>query len=548
MPLVENSAAKSGDNLFRLRALVHAAIVLILLTAFGVSPAFAGSSHCDDDLVGDFDSGCESGEICGAASEACLPEGSGEEDGDHVTICHRPPGCPGNTRTITVGQCAVGNHLAHGDSLGACPECSNDDDCPGHGVCNPSSGVCQDPDGPCVDDSDCGGGQVCNTDTGTCQDPGGPCTDDTDCGGGQICNSDTGTCQDPDGPCTDDADCAGGQVCNTDSGTCQDPDGSCTDDADCGGAQVCNTDSGTCQDPDGSCTDDTDCGGAQVCNTDSGTCQDPNGPCSTDTDCAGIQVCNPESGNCQDPTDECATDADCDDGSFCNGSETCHAAMGCMAGTAPCDDSIECTVDGCDENADSCTYSPSDTNCDDGLYCNGVETCDAQTGCTSGDPVDCSYMGSMCGDGQCDEGMRGCWMQTKNEGASCAIAQDACVVDNICSAGACLALPFCDPQCQRCDLDSEGVSWCASLCGNPHGRGNDDISITDALYNLRASVDLEECNLCICDVNGDGKMTVVDTLLMLRFLVGLEAGFACPDSAHGVPATSTSTTTTTTLL
>ena len=54
---------------------------------------------------------------------------AGEEDGDHVTICHRPPGCPGNTRTITVGQCAVGNHLAHGDSLGACPECSNDDDC-----------------------------------------------------------------------------------------------------------------------------------------------------------------------------------------------------------------------------------------------------------------------------------------------------------------------------------------------------------------------------------------------------------------------------------
>jgi Cys-rich repeat protein len=480
MPLIDKDTATTSNASLRLPAFVHAAIVLMALAAFAASPAFAGPSHCDDDLVGDFDSGCESGEICGAVSEACLPEGSGEEDGEHVTLCHRPPGCPGNTRTITVGQCAVASHLAHGDTLGACPECSNDDDCPGHGVCNPSSGVCQDPDGPCVEDSDCGGGQVCNSDTGTCQDPGGPCADDTDCGGGQVCNSDTGTCQDPGGPCTDDSDCAGGQACNTDSGTCQ----------------------------------------------------DPNGPCSTDSECAGIQVCNPQTNTCQDPTDECATDADCDDGAFCNGSETCHAAMGCVAGTNPCDDAIACTVDGCDENADSCTYSPSDANCDDGLYCNGEETCDPQAGCTSGDPVDCSYMASMCGDGFCDENMRGCWMDTKNEGASCAVAQNACVVDNICSDGACLAVPFCNTQCERCDLDSEGVSWCASLCGNPHGRENDDVSITDALYNLRASVDLEECNLCICDVNGDGKMTVVDTLLMMRFLVGLEAGFVCPETAY----------------
>ena len=37
-----------------------------------------------------------------------------------VTICHIPPGNPGNAHTITVGAPAVSAHLAHGDTLGAC--------------------------------------------------------------------------------------------------------------------------------------------------------------------------------------------------------------------------------------------------------------------------------------------------------------------------------------------------------------------------------------------------------------------------------------------
>jgi hypothetical protein len=37
-----------------------------------------------------------------------------------LTICHIPPGNPGNAHTITVGLPAVKAHLAHGDKLGAC--------------------------------------------------------------------------------------------------------------------------------------------------------------------------------------------------------------------------------------------------------------------------------------------------------------------------------------------------------------------------------------------------------------------------------------------
>ncbi|HNB50581.1 MAG TPA: DUF5666 domain-containing protein [Anaerolineales bacterium] len=39
---------------------------------------------------------------------------------DKVTICHIPPGNPGNAHTITVGASAVDAHLAHGDHLGPC--------------------------------------------------------------------------------------------------------------------------------------------------------------------------------------------------------------------------------------------------------------------------------------------------------------------------------------------------------------------------------------------------------------------------------------------
>ena len=86
----------------------------------------------------------------------------------------------------------------------------------------------------------------------------------------------------------------------------------------------------------------------------------------------------------------CADDDECDDGLFCNGVETC-AAGDCQPGTAvECNDGQSCTVDSCDESADSCLHAPNDGACDDGLYCNGVEICDALTGCLagSGDPCD----------------------------------------------------------------------------------------------------------------------------------------------------------------
>lgn len=50
-----------------------------------------------------------------------------------VTICHIPGGNPANAHTITVSQAAVATHLAHGDTLGACPPNSNGNNGNGNG-------------------------------------------------------------------------------------------------------------------------------------------------------------------------------------------------------------------------------------------------------------------------------------------------------------------------------------------------------------------------------------------------------------------------------
>ena len=63
-----------------------------------------------------------------AASAAPLqPSGQGQGFGygygaGKVTLCHIPPGNPDNAHTITVGASAVPAHLAHGDTLGECPD------------------------------------------------------------------------------------------------------------------------------------------------------------------------------------------------------------------------------------------------------------------------------------------------------------------------------------------------------------------------------------------------------------------------------------------
>ena len=46
---------------------------------------------------------------------------------EKVLICHIPPGNPDNAHTISISVNAVPAHLAHGDTLGACPDDGEDE-------------------------------------------------------------------------------------------------------------------------------------------------------------------------------------------------------------------------------------------------------------------------------------------------------------------------------------------------------------------------------------------------------------------------------------
>ncbi|WP_138261248.1 hypothetical protein [Mariprofundus erugo] len=67
-----------------------------------------------------------------AAPAVAAEGGAGEYGGEHggnddhhgqVTLCHIPPGQDSPGLTLTVGAEAVAAHMAHGDSMGACPSC-----------------------------------------------------------------------------------------------------------------------------------------------------------------------------------------------------------------------------------------------------------------------------------------------------------------------------------------------------------------------------------------------------------------------------------------
>src|SRR5262245_42811189 len=125
----------------------------------------------------------------------------------------------------------------------------------------------------------------------------------------------------------------------------------------------------------------------------------------------------------------CKDSADCNDGLFCNGVETCVAGV-CHAGNKPCDDGVPCTLDTCDEGANTCAHVPHDSLCNDGIACNGVEQCDPSSGCHVTGPDPCDDM-IDCTTDQCD------------------LANDVCLhVPNnaYCNDGdACNGVEVCDP-------------------------------------------------------------------------------------------------------
>ena len=84
-----------------------------------------------------------------------------------------------------------------------------------------------------------------------------------------------------------------------------------------------------------------------------------------------------------------------------------------------------------------------------------------------------------------------------------------------------------------CDLAGTGEPGSPELyleglcvCGGPVSAGTP--TATDALYALQTGVGAEECSLCECDVNGDGRVAATDALRILAKATGQNVALSCP--------------------
>jgi len=204
--------------------------------------------------------------------------------------------------------------------------------------------------------------------------------------------------------CNDGQYCNGVETCSAVTGCQAGTPVSCNDGVACTN-DFCNEAIDQCDSTpsNANCSDSMFCNGVEIC--------DPVLNCLPGTApyCDDGVVCTNDS--CNEATDQCdnvADNSNCSDGQFCNGIETCDPTNDCQAGTPPdCGDGVACTVDSCDEVGDACVHAPNDASCDNGLYCDGSESCNAISGCQSGTPVNCND-GVTCTVDSCNEAADTC--------------------------------------------------------------------------------------------------------------------------------------------
>ncbi len=271
----------------------------------------------------------------------------------------------------------------------------------------------------CIDDLqlDATGGPVCTV-PADCDD-GLYCNGAEDCVAGNCVAGTAPNCDDGVG-CTDDS-------CNEGTDSCDNTtnNSNCDNGLFCDGSETCDAvldcQSGTAID----CDDGVGCT-VDACNEGTDACDNSpnNGACDNGSFCDGAETCDPvfdcvagstvdcddnipcTDDSCNEGTDQCdntTNDGNCDDGLYCNGDEMCDAVQGCLAGSDPCDDGVGCTIDDCDEGADSCSNTADDASCDNGLFCDGAETCDPVLDCQTGsDPCpgeSCDEASDTCSSG-----------------------------------------------------------------------------------------------------------------------------------------------------
>lgn len=159
--------------------------------------------------------------------------------------------------------------------------------------------------------------------------------------------------------------------------------------------------------------------------------------CSLVTTCTGEGSCNSRAA----PAETVCQRTDGSSG-VCDGAPS-PSCVECVS-AAQCNDGVACTVDTCEANG-SCRHAATNALCDDGLFCNGGETCTAAGGCASGQPPACTDTND-CTVNSCDE--------TANTCVAAPLSTGACTQANgdpgVCSAGVCSPPVACAAGETRC--------------------------------------------------------------------------------------------------
>lgn len=323
------------------------------------------------------------------------------------------------TNVVNGTSCNDGNGCTQSDTcqagscVGASPvTCMAQDQCHLAGTCNPATGACSNPNK--TNGTACNDNNAC-TQTDTCQTGlcvGGnsiTCTALDQCHDVGLCNPSTGVCTNPNkangASCTDGNGCTQADTCQ--SGVCTGGNPlTCVPLDQCHVAGTCNPATGTCSNPNKAngvvCDDGNGCTQTDTCQ--SGACMGANPVSCTALDvCHVAGTCNPLSGACSNPNK--ADGTPCNDGNPCTQVDSCQTGTCAGANPVICAAMDQCHVAGtCNPATGVCSNpnKPTGVSCSDGNACTTGEVCQLGS-CVGGQPVTCGSPPDAChGMGSCN--------------------------------------------------------------------------------------------------------------------------------------------------
>ena len=455
-----------------------------------------GAEMCSEDAGGcePGASACGAGELCDAATDACVVGCTGgcTIDGtcygarqanplEPCLVCD-PSASATDWSSNEGATCEDGEFCTTGDVCaagvcvgGAARDCDDGVACDGAETCDELADVCQPGASTCASD------EICDVASDTCVTSCTGCVIGGTCfGAGQrnpanqceVCDpaaSAAGWSSNDGASCDDGLFCTDGDVCA--GTTCGGAARVCSDGISCNGAETCDEVTDACT--AGAAT----CGGGTLCDPATDACVTTCSGCVIDGSCYGAGQANPLNA-CEvcdvgrSTSSWSANDgARCDDGLFCTDGDVCAAGV-CGGAARSCSDGVACNgTETCDEGAGACAAGAT--------TCAATELCDTAAdacvttcaGCVVGGVCYAQDTRNPANACEICDTARSRTAFSANDGASC---DDGffCTTGDTCSGGMCAgsAATFCDDglSCNGAETCNESTDRCvagATTCG-----------------------------------------------------------------------------------